>query len=330
MTESPLFELDRVSVDFKSSKTTVHAVHQVCLQGYKGKTMGIVGESGSGKSTLARALLQLETISSGQIFFQNKNISSANRQSIRKLRRHMQLIFQDPDATLNPRQTARWHLQEVFSIHFSELSKNERQETIASIMETVHLDPNLLDRYHFELSGGQKQRLIIARALILSPALMVLDEPLSSLDASLRKSILELLKELQTKTQMGYLFITHDLSTLGAIADTVAVMYRGAIVECASTKELYSCPTHPYTQSLLSCIPIADPHLEKKRKPLFLPATKPPLPTGTGCLFAHRCPLAKPLCYREEPVSSGTTHTVACHYVKEAAALTGGCHGHHQ
>ncbi len=327
MTDSPLFELDRVSVDFTTSKTTVHALHQVCLKGYKGKTLGIVGESGSGKSTLAKALLQLERISSGEIFFQNSSISSANKESVRKLRRHMQLIFQDPDSILNPRQTAGWHLNEVFSVHFPKLSKKERQETTESILETVHLNPNLLGRYHFELSGGQKQRLIIARALILSPSLMVLDEPLSSLDASLRKSILLLLKELQIKTQMGYLFITHDLSTLGAIADNVAVMYRGSVLECAPTNELYSCPTHPYTQSLLSCIPVADPHLEKKRRPLFLPATRPPLPTGKGCLFAHRCPLVKPLCYTQEPVSSGTTHTVACHYAQEATALTGSCHG---
>jgi len=327
MTTSPLFELDRVSVTFTTAKATVRAVHQVSLQGYKGKTLGIVGESGSGKSTLAKALLQLETISSGKIFFQNTVISSANSQSIRKLRRHMQLIFQDPDSTLNPRQTAGWHLQEVFSVHFPELTQEERAKKIEAVLETVHLDPSLQDRYHFELSGGQKQRLIIARALILSPSLMVLDEPLSSLDATLRKSILFLLKELQTKTQMGYLFITHDLSTLGAIADTVAVMYRGSVVECASTQDLYLRPIHPYTQSLLSCIPIADPDLEKKRSPLFLPATSTPIPTGQGCLFAHRCPLAKPLCYTSEPISEGTSHTVACHYPEEVEALTGSCHG---
>jgi len=320
----PLFELNNISVDFITAGRTIRAVHKVSLKGYAAKTLGIVGESGSGKSTLARAILQLEPTSSGEIFFLGKSVSSADAQSIRKLRRHMQLIFQDPDSTLNPRKTAGWHLEEVFAVHFPQLSKEQRQETIASVLETVQLDSCLQNRYHFELSGGQKQRLIIARALLLSPQLMILDEPLSSLDATLRKSILTLLKELQTKTQMGYVFITHDLSTLGAIADCVAVMYRGTVVEFANIQELYSRPVHPYTQALLSCIPVANPNIEKKRKPLFFPSNRSLLPAGQGCPFAHRCPLAKARCHTVEPTpqAQSNTHTVTCHYPEEAMTLS--------
>lgn len=313
--KTPLFELDSVCVDFETAKKTIRAVHKVSLRGLYGETVGIVGESGSGKTTLARALLMLEPVSSGKVFFQGVNMGATSQRSLRKLRRHMQLIFQDPDASLNPRRSAGWHLDEVFTTHFPETSPEERADQINHVLAKVQLEPSLKERFPYELSGGQKQRLAIARALLLSPKLIVLDEPLSSLDAALRKSVLSLLKQLQEEHKIGYLFITHDLSTLGAIATNVAVMYRGTIVEFASVDELYRHPSHPYTVSLLSCIPVADPVIERGRKSIFFPALKPASPLGEGCPFAHRCPYSMEICRTTPPPLKplSLSHSVACH-----------------
>jgi oligopeptide transport system ATP-binding protein len=321
--KTPLFELENISVNFETAGSSVHAVHKVSLRGLYGETVGVVGESGSGKSTLARALLMLEPVSAGKVFFQGVNMGATNPHSLRKLRRHMQLIFQDPDASLNPRRTAAWHLDEVFTTHFPEVSRGEREDRIDHVLGKVQLDIGLKGRYSYELSGGQKQRLAIARALLLSPKLIVLDEPLSSLDAALRKSVLMLLKHLQDEHKIGYLFITHDLSTLGAIATRVAVMYRGVIVELASVDELYQHPSHPYTVALLSCIPIADPLVERERKSVFFPATRPTSRVDIGCPFAHRCPFAKERCHCMEPILTNVslTHAVACHFPEEVGCL---------
>ena len=316
MTDSPvLFECEHICVDFKTAGSVVRAVHDVSLQGRSGATVGVVGESGSGKSTLAKALLQLEPLSSGKILFRGVDLQTVHASELRKLRRHMQLIFQDPDASLNPRQTAFWHLNEVFAIHFSDIKKDKRHDLIDRVLEKVQLETDLQDRYPYELSGGQKQRLVIARALLLSPGLIVLDEPLSSLDATLRKSVLQLLQQIQQEHNIGYLFITHDLSTLGAIASTVAVMYRGMVVEYSSIEELYRKPAHPYTVALLSCIPVADPSVERARQTIFFPARRPPIPVGGGCPFAHRCPVAQDICRRASPpmVALSPTHSVLCH-----------------
>jgi oligopeptide transport system ATP-binding protein len=303
-------------VDFETAGSVVRAVHEVSLRGQAGKTIGVVGESGSGKSTLARVLLQLETCSSGDIFFRGTDLKGVRPADLRKLRRHMQLIFQDPDASLNPRRTALWHLNEVFVVHFSNKKREERDELIDRVLMKVQLEADLKGRYPYELSGGQKQRLAIARALLLSPQLMVLDEPLSSLDAALRKSVLQLLQQIQQEHGIGYLFITHDLSTLGVIASEVAVMYRGMIVEYISVDELYRNPAHPYTAALLSCIPVANPAIERTRKTLFFPAKGLPTPIGMGCPFAHRCPVAKEACHRSTPTmaSISPTHSVLCHF----------------
>lgn len=317
MTNSaPLFEFDHACVDFETAGSAVRAVHNVSLQGRAGKTIGVVGESGSGKSTLARALLQLEPVSSGKVFFQGKDLKNVGAADLRKLRRHMQLIFQDPDASLNPRRTALWHLNEVFIIHFPDMKQDERNALINQVLVKVQLEPDLKERYPYELSGGQKQRLAIARALLLSPQLIVLDEPLSSLDAALRKSVLQLLQQIQQETGIGYLFISHDLSTLGAIATEVAVMYRGMVVEYISIEELYRTPVHPYTIALLSCIPVADPSIERTRNTVFFPARGSPIPIGTGCPFAHRCPAAKESCHHITPTmkSISPTHSVLCHF----------------
>jgi oligopeptide transport system ATP-binding protein len=316
VTTPPLFEIDHVSVHFHAAGTVIQAVHDVSLRGYAGSTVGVVGESGSGKSTLAKALLQLEPISSGKVFFQGRDLGTVDTLELRGLRRHMQLIFQDPDACLNPRRTALWHLNEVFFIHFPGMKDDERRACIDRVLRQVQLETDLLGRYPYELSGGQKQRLAIARALLLSPDLIVLDEPLSSLDAALRKSALQLLQRLQSEHGIGYLFITHDLSTLGAIASSVAVMYRGMVVEHSSIEDLYREPAHPYTMSLLSCIPVADPSVERTRRTLFFPAQSAPIPIGEGCPFAHRCPAAQDVC-RHPPLPPmarlSPSHSVLCH-----------------
>ena len=317
MTNSfPLFECDHVGVDFTTHATTVRAVYDVSLRGQAKRTVGVVGESGSGKSTLARALLRLEPITSGKVSFCGTDLQTLSPTELRKLRRHMQIIFQDPDASLNPRRTALWHLHEVFVTHFPDISDDERCDRIDRVLERVQLEKDLEGRYPYELSGGQKQRLSIARALLLSPQLIVLDEPLSSLDAALRKSVLQLLHQIQQEHGIGYLFITHDLSTLGAIASSVAVMYRGTIVEYSPIGELYRAPIHPYTVALLSCIPIADPAVERTRTTLFFPAKSPPLPVGSACPFAHRCPFAQEVCRTLSPpmTAISSTHSVLCHH----------------
>jgi oligopeptide transport system ATP-binding protein len=321
--DTPLFELKNVCVDYFTNKGSVRAVHKVNLSGKPGETLGIVGESGSGKSSLGRALLLLEPLSFGKVHFEGVDVTEKTGSQMRKLRRNMQLIFQDPDASLNQRRTAGWHLNEVFSTHFPTMSSQEREDHLLRVLNQVQFDPSLRIRYPFELSGGQKQRLAIARAVLLSPKLMVLDEPLSSLDATLRKSILCLLRELQREYNMGYVFITHDLSTLSAVATNVAVMYRGSIVEFSTVADLYQKPTHPYTMALLSCIPIPDPYRERLRKSIFFPPKGSASPVGVGCPFAHRCPLAKPICYTLEPTLTevSSSHQVACHRPHDTAEL---------
>ena len=319
----PLFELERLCVDFKSQGHLIHAVHNVSLRGEFGETIGIVGESGSGKSTLAKALLMLEPTTSGKIFFQGVDMGAIRSHALRGLRRQLQLIFQDPDASFNPRRTAGWHLHEVFTTHFSNMPVKERDERIDTVLREVQLIPEVKERFPYELSGGQKQRLAIARALLLSPKLIVLDEPLSSLDAGLRKSMLILLKHLQEEHQIGYCFITHDLSTLGAIASKVAVMYRGTIVETATLNELFQHPSHPYTGALFSCIPIADPIIEKERKSIFFSPKRGASEVGVGCPFAHRCPFEKEICRQLEPEGKNLspTHVVSCHFPQSMNTL---------
>lgn len=314
--EQSLFAVDRLSVHFRRKEGIVRAVQEVSLKGYRGQTIGIVGESGSGKTTLARALLLLTPITSGTVFLEGQDLRKLKPKELRSLRKRMQMVFQDPDGTFNPRKTVGWHLDEVFLTHFPSKTFLERKDLIAQTLHTVQLDTALLGRYPYELSGGQKQRFAIARALLTSPDLMVLDEPLSSLDASLRKSTLELLKQLQERFGMCYVFITHDLSTLSAIATQVVVMYQGSIVEACSVNRLYTHPTHPYTKALLSCIPVADPRIERARNHLCLSKErKPSLPDYTGCSFASRCPSAQEKCLQAHPcLTAGVGgHFVACH-----------------
>lgn len=320
MYDNVLFDLDNICVDYIQNGHRIRAVHQASLKGFSGETIGIAGESGSGKTTIAKALLLFEPIVSGKIFFQQVSLHELSSFSLRKARKDIQIIFQDPDASLNPRRTAEWHCNEIFEVHFPHFTKEERLAFILMALEQVQLDPSLRFRYPFELSGGQKQRFALARALLISPRLLILDEPLSSLDASLRNDMLHLLKKIQTRQKMGYIFISHDLSCFKHIANRVAIMYRGSFVECASTHDLYASPCHPYTKQLLSCIPYPDPVQERARKAIIYPQRYSMLPTGGkyGCPFSHKCPLADTLCREVFPpmqyVDSDSTHSVLCHY----------------
>jgi oligopeptide/dipeptide ABC transporter ATP-binding protein len=314
----PLFELENISLSYKVPQGQIKALHNISLKGFSNETLGIIGESGSGKTSLAKVLLMLERPTHGKVYFQQSLLNNLVKRELRLLRKKMPLIFQDTDASLNPRRTALWHLCEVLSIHFPHIGKEDREEKIERVLQKVHFDKDMVKRYPFELSGGQKQRLSIARALLCSPSLIVLDEPLSSLDAPLRRSILHLLKEIQ-KEGVGYLFITHDLSTLRTIATRVAVMYRGTIVEIASTKELYEKKCHPYTLALFSAILLANPTKEKEKKRLSFAAKELPISLGEGCSFCHRCPFSQPECKKREPplLQVDENHWSRCLYHKK-------------
>ena len=312
MTEHPLFSLNEVQVRYKH----VPALYKVSLSGKAGETIGIVGESGSGKSTLAKTLIGLQKPSEGKVLFNGNDVYGMTPSQERSFRKQVQIIFQDPDASMNPRRTAMWHLLEALGTHFSTISLPEKEHQISEVLLRVELDQSLTTRYPYELSGGQKQRFAIAKALLVQPKLIILDEPLSSLDAALRRSSLALLVSLQQELGISYLFITHDLSTLGAIAQHVAVIYRGVIVEYAETSTLYTSPQHPYTQSLLSCIPVPNPRIEKTRKPLIHSSKHAPLSVEKGCVFAHRCPFANELCRSVPPElrKYSSAVSVACHH----------------
>ena len=313
MTDLPIFSFENCSVHYPQG----HALFKLSLCGKSGETVGIVGESGSGKTTLAKTLLSLQKASSGSVFFKGEDIKKFTKNQLFSFRKQVQIIFQDPDASMNPRKTALWHLEEVLHLHFPSYSSIEKKQEISKILEKVHLDTSLLSRYSYELSGGQKQRLAIARALLVKPALLILDEPLSSLDAHLRSSILSLLIDLQKVFTLSYLFITHDLSTVGNIASTIAVLYRGCLVELLPSTSLKN-PIHPYTKNLISSIPIPDPQLERKKEHPILKARTPPLPVETSCPFAHKCPHASSICLTKVPEKEQVSpeHFVYCHHCK--------------
>jgi oligopeptide transport system ATP-binding protein len=304
----PLFELQNITVQYPKGKKTLTALYKISLKGYKGKTIGIVGESGSGKSTLGKVLLGLQKPTKGSVYIDGKDLASFSTKELRTLRKRVQIIFQDPDSSLNPRMTVKEHLIEAFTTHNLQVSTE-------ALLDLVHLDPLLINRYPFELSGGQKQRVAIARALAVQPELLVLDEPLSSLDMSCRKEIMMLLQELKQKLGLSMVFITHDLPSLKYIADSVAVLYLGSIVEHLPIEALFTNPLHPYTKALLSAAPIADPIKEKERQRIILIGDIPsPFALPSGCPFHTRCPMAQAICSTQrsslEMVQEG--HEVAC------------------
>jgi oligopeptide/dipeptide ABC transporter ATP-binding protein len=298
---------------FSSTKDYIKAVDNVDIKIQKGETFGLVGESGCGKTTLGRVLIHLIPPTAGTLVFMGSDLTAINKSELRKLRPHMQIVFQDPSSSLNPRETVKNIIGEPLKIN--KRFKGEALNTkVLELLKTVGLDEQHMYRYPHEFSGGQKQRIGVARALALNPDFIVLDEPTSSLDVSVQAQILNLFKDLQEKFGLTYLFITHDLSVIKFISDRVAVMYVGKIVEYAPTKDLFWEQLHPYTKALLSAIPVADPRI--KRKHIHLKGEVPSLISPpSGCRFHPRCPQAMPKCSENEPVLKEfhKDHFVACY-----------------
>jgi oligopeptide transport system ATP-binding protein len=296
----------------------IQAVDGISFDIHKGETLGLVGESGCGKSTTGRAILQLYQPTAGEVFFRGVNLVEQSPAEIRKARRYMQMIFQDPYASLNPQMRVGEIIARPLRVHRTVSGAAQEVELVDRLMEKVGLNPFFRDRYPHEFSGGQRQRIGIARALATSPDFIVCDEPISALDVSIQAQIINLLEELQGELGLTYLFIAHDLSMVRYLSTRVAVMYLGKLMELTSSEKLYEDPRHPYTLALLSAIPIPDPPLERKRQRILLEGDVPsPAQPPAGCNFCTRCPLAVEVCRRVEPefreIEPG--HWVACHLV---------------
>jgi oligopeptide transport system ATP-binding protein len=303
---------------FQRQVGAVRAVDGISFDVYRGETLGLVGESGCGKSTTGRTILQLYKPTDGQIHFEGADLVTLRGEEMRRMRRKMQMIFQDPYASLNPRMTVEQIVGEPLMVHNVATGK-EIEERVKHLLELVGLNPAFSTRYPHEFSGGQRQRVGVARALALQPSFIICDEPISALDVSIQAQVVNLLEELQEQFNLTYLFIAHDLSMVRHISKRVAVMYLGVIVELTDRDELYRSPLHPYTQALLSAVPIPDPVLDAQRKRTILEGDVPsPANPPSGCRFRTRCPIAQSLCAESRPefreVKPG--HFVACHLVK--------------
>lgn len=302
---------------FQREVAAVKAVDGVSFKVYKGETLGLVGESGCGKSTTGRTILQLYRPTSGSVKYMGQEITELKGESLRRMRREMQMIFQDPYASLNPRMSVGRIVAEPLVVH-NIGTKKEREERVAELLEMVGLNPYFVRRYPHEFSGGQRQRIGLARSLALNPSFIVADEPISALDVSIQAQVVNLLERLQEELGLTYLFIAHDLSMVRHLCDRVAVMYLGKIVELAESEELYTNPLHPYTQALLSAVPVPDPSVEEKRQRIILKGDVPsPINPPKGCNFNTRCPVSVDVCFDTDPelVEVLPGHWVACHRV---------------
>ena len=322
----PLLHVENLCKEFPVSsglfgrkKESVHAVEGVSFDIYPGETFGLVGESGCGKSTTGRCIMKLYNPTSGKVIFDGQDVSTMSRSQLKRMRRNMQFIFQDPYASLNPRMTIGEIVSEPLVIHGEMTNRAERMKFVAELLDQVGLNPEHINRYPHEFSGGQRQRVGIARAFALRPKLIICDEPVSALDVSIQAQVLNLLADLQKEYGTAYLFIAHDLSVVQHISDRVAVMYLGHMMETSDWKSLYAEPCHPYTQSLLSAVPVPDPDVQRDRKRIILAGDPPsPIDPPSGCPFHTRCPIAKDICSQQVPDlrDLGDGHFCACHFAE--------------
>ncbi|WP_419997590.1 ABC transporter ATP-binding protein [Streptomyces boninensis] len=310
---------------FKTKTGDVRAVDGVSFSLARGETMGLVGESGCGKSTLAKVLMAMERPTSGQVLFDGQDVFTLPRGELRRMRRRIQMVLQDPYTSLNPRMTVGDIVGEPYSIHPDAAPKGSARRRVQELLEVVGLDPEHVNRYPHQFSGGQRQRIGIARALALRPEVIICDEPVSALDVSVQAQVMNLLEELQDEFGLSYLFIAHDLSVVRHISDRIAVMYLGKIVETGDDAQIYDHPTHPYTQALLSSIPVPDPVQQRLREQIVLEGDVPsPTNPPSGCRFRTRCWKAEDRCASEVPelvVRDGSGHPSACHFAAERSML---------
>lgn len=325
MTE-PLIRIENLKMHFPIYKGTlrrrevnrVKAVDGLSFDILKGETLGLVGESGCGKSTTGRAIIQLHRPTEGRVIYEGKDLCTLSERQLHPMRRNLQMIFQDPYGSLNPRMTVGDIIGEPLKVHNLAWGKGVAKR-VQELMETVGLDPRFIRRYPHEFSGGQRQRIGIARALACEPSFIVCDEPISALDVSIQAQIINLMEDLQAEFGLTYLFIAHDLAAVRHISDRIAVMYLGRLAELADGKDIYENPLHPYTKALISAVPIPDPEIELQRERIVLTGDVPsPLDPPSGCVFHTRCPFAEERCRREVPVlkEAAPRHLVACHLVE--------------
>ncbi|WP_018683264.1 ABC transporter ATP-binding protein [Actinokineospora enzanensis] len=314
----------RMGVVFKRTVGHVRAVDGVSFDLARAETLGVVGESGCGKSTLAQVLMRLEPATAGAVRFEGQEVLDLKGAALRKLRRDIQIVLQDPYTSLNPRMTVGDIVGEPFEIHAEVAPKGDRRKRVQDLLDVVGLNPEHINRYPHQFSGGQRQRIGIARALALRPKVIICDEPVSALDVSIQAQVMNLLGELQQEFGLSYVFIAHDLSVVRHLSDRVAVMYLGKIVEIGTEAELYEHPTHPYTQALLSAVPVPDPDLRGQRQIIRLEGDVPsPVDPPSGCRFRTRCWKAQEVCATEEPelITRVGGHPSACHFAEERSVV---------